>query len=68
MKVFSDVEEAFKWWLSNIYPALPAERKNGKLRYAWRNYTYKKALSKDRMAEILKENGFKFQLKITYDP
>lgn len=57
MKKFTSVAEAFDWWLKNIYPALPAERKKGKLTNAWRNYTFKRGISEAKMIEILKEFG-----------
>ena len=68
MKTFASVEEAFKWWLENIYPVLPAETKKGRLTTAWRNYTHKQSLSVGKMSEILKDYGFKIQTKVTYDP
>lgn len=57
MKKFTSVTEAFDWWLKNIYPVLPAERKKGKLTNAWRNYTFKRGISEAKMIEILKEFG-----------
>ena len=68
MKTFASIEEAFRWWLENIYPLLPPEKKKGRLTTAWRNYTYKQSLSVNKMSEILKDYGFKIQTKVTYDP
>lgn len=68
MQAFSSIEEAFKWWLDNIYPNLPPEKKKGKLTYAWRNYTHSKSLSQEKMSDILEANGFKINIKVVYDP
>jgi hypothetical protein len=57
MKTFTSMEEAFKWWLTTIYPTLPAEVKKGKLTYAWRDFTYNRGISHSRMKEILSEFG-----------
>lgn len=57
MQTFSPVEEAFEWWLKNIYPAIPAETKEGRYRNAWRDYTFKKGISQKRMKEILADFG-----------
>ena len=57
MKQFTSVEEAFKWFLANIYPSLPPDRKKGKLKTAWRDYTYSQGISQKRMTEILSEFG-----------
>lgn len=69
MKTFTDIEEAFKWWLSNIYPDLPAEVKKGKPVSAWRDYTHGGGVSEKRMKEILTEFGnFEIRTIITYRP
>ncbi|MET7254948.1 hypothetical protein [Dyadobacter fermentans] len=57
MQTFSSVEEAFEWWLKNIYPAFLAETKEGRYRNAWRDYTFKKGISQKRMKEILADFG-----------
>lgn len=57
MKTFTSVEEAFKWWLENIYRGLPADQKKGKLVTAWRDFTHKRGISEKRMIEILGEFG-----------
>lgn len=69
MKQFSSVSEAFEWWMSNIYPNLPAERKKGYLKNAWRDYTYNLGISEKRMKEILTEFG-KVEVKtiVTFTP
>ena len=69
MKTFTSMEEAFQWWLTNIYPSLPAEVKKGKLTYAWRDFTYKRGISQARMKEILSEFGeIEVQTLIKYSP
>ncbi len=69
MKQFPSVTEAFDWWVKTIYPTLPADRKKGKLRYAWRDYTYKLGISERRMKAILSEHG-KIDVKtiVTFTP
>lgn len=57
MKQFTSVDEAFKWFLINIYPTLPPDRKKGKLKTAWMDYTYHKGISEKRMRDILSEFG-----------
>lgn len=57
MKKFSSIEEAFEWWLKNIYPALPADVKVGKYINGWRDYTYNKGISHKRMKDILSDFG-----------
>ncbi|MCE6988475.1 hypothetical protein [Dyadobacter sp. CY323] len=69
MKNFSSIEQAFEWWLTNIYPSLPAEIKKGKLTYAWRDFTYNRGISHTRMKEILSEYGeIEIQTLIKYIP
>jgi hypothetical protein len=69
MKTFTSMEEAFKWWLTNIYPSLPAEVKKGKLTNAWRDFTHKRGISHARMQEILSEYGeIEVQILIKYTP
>ncbi|NIJ51263.1 hypothetical protein [Dyadobacter arcticus] len=55
MKTFTSIEEAFVWWLNDIYPALPADVKVGKYTNAWRDYRFKKGISQKRMKEILSD-------------
>lgn len=57
MQTFSSVEEAFEWWLKNIYPAFLAETKEGRYRNVWCDYTFKKGISQKRMKEILADFG-----------
>lgn len=57
MKTFYSIEEAFGWWLTTIYPTLPADIKKGKLTYAWRDFTHKRGISHARMKEILAKYG-----------
>lgn len=57
MKHFTSMEEAFKWWITEIYPALPPNRKTGHLKNAWRDYTYNLGISEKRMKQILSEFG-----------
>jgi hypothetical protein len=57
MKTFNSIEEAFEWWLRNIYPVLPAETKEPRYRNAWRDYTFKKGISQKRMKAILSDFG-----------
>ena len=69
MKSFTSMEEAFKWWLTNIYPTLPAEVEKGKLTNAWRDFTHKRGISHARMQEILSEYGeIEVQILIKYTP
>jgi hypothetical protein len=69
MKQFSSVQEAFDWWIKNIYPNLPADQKKGKLTNAWRDYVHKESMSESRMKEILIDYGhFEIQTIITYKP
>jgi hypothetical protein len=57
MITFSSVDEAFKWFLENIYKNLPADQKKGRLTYAWRDYTQGGSITEKRMREILEEFG-----------
>jgi hypothetical protein len=69
MKTFNSIEEAFEWWLRNVYPVLPAEVKKGKLTYAWRDYTYNRGISRRRMLEILVEHGeIEVQTLVKFSP
>ncbi|SDM43761.1 hypothetical protein [Siphonobacter aquaeclarae] len=67
MKTFASIEEAFQWWLENIYPSLPPDVKKGKPVSAWRDYKHGGGVSEKRMKEILTEFGpFEIQTIITY--
>lgn len=69
MKHFSSITEAFDWWIKNVYPRLPADRKAGRLTYAWRDYTHNLGISEKRMRDILNEQG-KIEVKtiVTFTP
>ncbi|TLU98217.1 hypothetical protein [Dyadobacter luticola] len=69
MQTFGSVEDAFKWFLTNIYPSLSPDRKKGRLKTAWRDYTYGLGISEKRMRDILSEFG-KVDVKIlvTFTP
>ncbi|WP_026629492.1 hypothetical protein [Dyadobacter alkalitolerans] len=68
MKTFNTIEEAFAWFLENIYKNLPPDEKKGELTNAWRNFTHKKGISQKRMQSILKRYGFDVKLMVTYKP
>ncbi len=57
MPQFQTIEQAFEWFLENVYPNLPSEDKH-KLRTAKYNF-YKEGLgvSKKRMARVMSEYG-----------
>lgn len=57
MQTFTSVEEAFKWWLTSIYPSLPPDVKKGRLTNAWRDFTHNRGIAEKRMLEILNEYG-----------
>lgn len=66
---FTSVEDAFKWWIDNIYKALPADQKKGKYTTAWRDYTHKLGISEKRMREILSEFGsIDVKVEVSYTP
>lgn len=69
MKKFSTIPEAFDWWIKNIYPSLPPEKKKGRAVQAWKDYTFEKGISETRMRDILIEFGhFEIKTIITYKP
>ena len=69
MKKFSNIKEAFDWWIKTIYPTLPAAEKRGKLTDAWRDYTHKGSISESRMKQVLIDYGhFEIETIITYKP
>lgn len=57
MKSFSSIDEAFRWFLDNVYKNLPPDQKKGRLTYAWRDYTHGGSITEKRMREILEEFG-----------
>ena len=66
MKQFISIEEAFEWFLENVYKNLSADEKKGELTNAWRNYTHKLGISSKKMALILERYGFEVKLLVTY--
>ena len=69
MKKFSTIPEAFEWWIHNIYPSLPPERKKGRPVQAWKDYMFDKGISETRMRDILVEFGdFEIKTIVTYKP
>lgn len=66
MKHFTSVDEAFAWFLDNIYRDLPADEKKGELVNAWRNYTFKKGISQQKMIGILERYGFETKTLVMY--
>ena len=69
MKKFDTISGAFDWWIKNIYPDLPADKKKGRAVTAWKDYTYKQGISEKRMKDILIEFGhFEIKTTIIYKP
>ncbi|MDQ6480000.1 hypothetical protein [Dyadobacter sp. LHD-138] len=69
MKTFATVNEAFKWWMDNVYKQLPADQKKGRLKTAWMDYTYEKGISEKRMKAILAEFGtLEVRTIVTFTP
>lgn len=69
MKKFDTITEAFDWWIKTIYPTLAPDVKKGKPVQAWKDYTFKKGISENRMRQILTEYGhFEIKTTITYKP
>lgn len=69
MKNFTTIREAFDWWIKNVYPSLDPEIKKGRLVSAWKDYTYQRGISEERMKDILVEFGhFEIKMSITYKP
>ncbi|ODS82030.1 MAG: hypothetical protein ABS46_09980 [Cytophagaceae bacterium SCN 52-12] len=69
MKQFSSITEAFAWWLKNVYPTLPAERKKGRLTYAWRDFSHGGSITEKRMRVILEEFGdIEIQTVVRFTP
>lgn len=65
-KSFNSIEDAFAWFLENIYKNLPADEKKGELVIAWRNFTHKQGISQKKMITILKRFGFDVNISVTY--
>lgn len=69
MKRFATIREAFDWWIKEVYPGLSPETKKGKLVSAWKDYTYNRGISEERMREILVQYGhFEITMSIVYKP
>ncbi|MEO6283916.1 MAG: hypothetical protein ABIN80_20910 [Dyadobacter sp.] len=69
MITFSSIDEAFKWFLENIYKNLPADQKKGRLTYAWRDYTHGGSITEKRMRQILEEYGdIEIKTVVSYRP
>jgi hypothetical protein len=65
-KSFSSIEEAFAWFLENVYKNLPADQKKGELVSAWRSFTFNQGISQKRMISILERYGFDVKILVTY--
>ncbi|GGN11182.1 hypothetical protein GCM10010967_53840 [Dyadobacter beijingensis] len=65
-KSFSSIEEAFAWFLDNVYKNLPADEKKGELVSAWRSFTFNQGISQKRMISILERYGFDVKILVTY--
>lgn len=65
-KSFSSIEEAFAWFLENVYKSLPADEKKGELVSAWRSFTFNQGISQKRMISILERYGFDVRILVTY--
>jgi hypothetical protein len=69
MMKFTSVEEAFRWWIDNIYKSLPPEEKKGKYTTAWRDYTHNLGIAEKRMKQILSEFGVvDVKTQVNYSP
>jgi hypothetical protein len=69
MKTFSSVQEAFDWWVKNLYPTLTPEMKKGKAVQAMQDFIYERGISEKRMKEILVEYGhFEIETIVRYKP
>ena len=53
---FTDKNEAFKWFLDNIYPGLPTEDKKS-IWVARDNFVHKGSISEKKVIEILGKYG-----------
>ncbi|PSL22706.1 hypothetical protein [Dyadobacter jiangsuensis] len=65
-KSFSSIEEAFAWFLENVYKNLPADEKKGELVSAWRSFTFNQGISQKKMISILERYGFDVKILVTY--
>ena len=65
-KSFSSIEEAFAWFLENVYKNLPADEKKGELVSAWRSFTFNQGISQKKMISILERYGFDVKVLVTY--
>lgn len=69
MTTFQSIEEAFDWWVKNLYPALTSDQKRGKAVQAMQDYIYGKGISEKRMRQILLEYGhFEIETIVRYKP
>ena len=69
MTTFQSVEEAFDWWVKNLYPTLAPDQKRGKAVQAMQDYIYGKGISEKRMRQILLEYGhFEIETMVRYKP
>ncbi len=69
MTTFQSIEEAFDWWVKNLYPALTPDQKRGKAVQAMQDYIYGKGISEKRMRQILLEYGhFEIETIVRYKP
>lgn len=69
MTTFGSIEEAFDWWVKNLYPTLTPDQKRGKAVQAMQDYIYGKGISEKRMRQILLEYGhFEIKTVVRYKP
>ncbi len=69
MKKFSSITDAFDWWVKNIYPDLPPDRKKGRYTTAWKDYTYSQGIAEKRMKDILSDFGdVDVKILVTFTP
>ncbi|TLU98022.1 hypothetical protein [Dyadobacter luticola] len=57
MKTFATIQEAFEFWVKNIYPSLAPDMKKGRAVQAMQDYLYERGISEKRMRRILLEFG-----------
>jgi hypothetical protein len=56
MPEFDNIQNAFQWWIENVYPDLaPAEKLN--LRYFKYKLLSNRPLSRDKMLEIMEKHS-----------
>jgi galactose-1-phosphate uridylyltransferase len=64
MPEFTNLNDAFQWWIDNIYPDLePAEKDT--LKHFKYNFLKGRSLTKDKIFEILEKYG-KLEISIKY--